>query len=317
MRRVWSGLFFALLILGFTACGEDNTSEQEEGNDWNLGDDAGFGDADDNGENSNVGNEDANTDPGENTSNNNDEQPLGLVPEALIGNPWYGVFRITDDPAITGLYTGVQFVDEETVIIHSEPPREGEWTILESEDVLLHDLEQVTEEPQPEQLMLMADLVDEEVVALELSVPAEHVEPYRARFEQQGDAAIGIGEIIGRWQSTEMLTTAEGNDHPLALRFDSGGIAELGVVAENNNFFGFTSGAGRTHTLDTGETFWALEQGEGVEGHPVAGEIFEIDGELKLYMFSETAVEVAEEPEDSEMELRVYEMEQVENFSYQ
>ncbi len=290
-------VIFLLVITMVTAgCGEDEPGAN--GNDWEFGDDAGHME--------DAASEDDTSPP-----------PQGVVPEALIGEPWYGVVRLTDDPAITGLYLQIEFLDEENVVITGDVERAGKWTIQENEDIYVYDLETDPERPeQPEQFIFMPDLDDDYLVALELTVPPTTIGPYRLRFERQGSADVSMSELDGRWQATETVTNEEGNSFYIAMRFDEDGFTEIGVVGENNNFFGLFSGDGQTQTFDTGRTYWTLIYPPGVAGHPVAGEVRRDDEELRVFIFTEDIIApAADEESDPQRGIVVRELEKVERFS--
>ena len=341
-----------LIVLGFAvACGSDDTGEDEPNqSDWDLNGDAGMdadelgdadpGDADldDTGPVEDAGpdedadvvadagpDEDADT-PGPDAGPDDDVDPPApdeLTPEMLIGEPWYGVFRLTDDPAITGLYSGIEFVDEDSVVLHGEQEESGNWEILGTGDVHLYNLE-----GELDQFVLEVDLSDGEVEALEVFIPADHVEPYTARYERRGEADIDFNDLGARWQSTQMVTGEEGVEYYVAIRIDADGIMELGAAGEEGMFWGFVEGPGTTQTFDTGDTFWVMLVAPTSVGAPIAGEIGENDdGDLVLYWFAEDYSDVDDNgpgggpggppgggDDDPEPEIVVVELENVSQF---
>ena len=317
-------LFLCAIFLLAVACGSEDTGGNE-GNDWDLSDDAGLNDVDDN-----LGDPDADEDVDEDTDEPIDD-PVGVVPEAFVGQTWYAVVRITDDPAIAGLYTGVEFVDDENIRVHSNIVRDGKWTILGNDDLHLYDIEPAPGQSEPEQWVLQPQLEDEKVVAIEAALPETHIAPYRLRFEPPGDASIDYSELEGRWQATQTVTNEDGATFYLASRFNDNGIVEYGIVGEEDNFIGFLNGSGDTHTYGTGETFWTLIPGSASDGHPIAGEVREIDGEYRIYFFAETVVDHGDDDQngqngpgdnpgqtpgdDPETELIVIEFEPVDQFT--
>lgn len=303
--RWWIVVAVASLMVA-TGCSDDTGTDKGDENQWDLNGDAGAdtdGDedvwtAEDAGVDEDVDTaEDAGTgedadEPGEDTGveedtgfeEDTDPPPADeLTPDMLIGEPWYGVWRITDDPAITGSFIGVEFVDEDNVVLHGEEENSGNWEILGSGEVYLYDLE-----GDIEQFMMEPDMGEEGLAALEVFTPVQHVDPYTARYERLGEADVDFAELGARWQTTERLTTEEGDEVHLALRIDADGIVEYGIVAgEEDLFIPFLEGPGFTHTYDTGHTFWGILVDTDDEGAPFGGEIREEGDGLILYAFSE------------------------------
>lgn len=311
--------FCSLLV---AACGPDATESGETT--WNLDE----GNANANGadntdqENQSPLNDDANqavnqaVNQAANQADNS--APSGVVPEAFIGQTWYAVLRVTDEPVIAGIYSGVEFVDEDTVRLHADTTREGSWAILENEDLHLYDIEPGPNQNQPEQWILQPELDGDQVVALDAPIPANgDLAPYRLRFEPQGPSQIPYADLVGRWQSTEQITNEEGNSFYVANRFNDDNFIEFGFVGANNNFVGFSNGTGLTHTYGTGETFWAMIPDGDTDGLPLAGEVREVDGDYRLYFFFETYPETADPSGDEaiEPELVIVEFVAVDQFA--
>ncbi len=303
--RWWITVVTAVLMT-FAGCSDDTSTNDGNDNQWDLDGDAAHNDVDEGGDAGTVDDtgqaEDTGTsdDTGteEDTGSIEDTGPIEddvdpdedtdppppdeLSEDMLIGEPWYGVWRLTDDPAITGLYVGIEFIDEEDVVLRGEEDLTGNWEILGSGDVHLYNLE-----GDFEQLMLEADMGSDGLDALEIFTPADHVDPYTARYEQRGEAGVDFDDLRARWQSTERITTEDGTEVYLALRIDADGFMEIGAVGDEGVFWGFLGGPGVTQTFDTGETFWAMLIATDDEGAPVAGELRGEGDEMQLFMFTE------------------------------
>lgn len=286
-----------MVVMG---CSDDTGTDKGDDNQWDLNGDVGA-DTDDNGDTwsaedagadedaeivEDVGTEEDADEPAEDAGVEEDADPPSsdeLTPEMLIGEPWYGVWRITDEPAITGSFIGIEFVDEDNVVLHGAEENSGDWEILGSGEVYLYNLE-----GEIEQFMMEPDLRDDGLAALEVFTPVQHIDPYIARYERLGEADVDFEELGARWQTTERITTEDGDEVHLALRIDADGVVEYGVVAgEEDLFIPFVEGPGFTQTFDTGHTFWGILVDTDDEGAPFGGEIREEGDELVLYSFAE------------------------------
>ena len=238
----------------------------------------------------------------------------GLVAEAVAGDPWYGVTRLTQTPAVTGTIQKVTFDADKSVAIGVRGAVTGKWRIFDDDSVLLYELERADGSMnQPSQFVVEAELENDHLVAFEIFIgEGPDDKPYKQRFEQLETPDIAYDSFTGQWQSPMTYTDPDSNrDYRLALRVEEAGAIEYGAFF--GRFVGFSRGDGHTITFDTGETFWFIAPpAMGMQQPPLAGEVrTDAAGELQLFAPRGIDEDGMEGPESFE----AIEMESVESFS--
>ena len=238
----------------------------------------------------------------------------GLVAEAVAGEPWYGVTRLTQTPAITGSMQRVKFDADKSAAIGMQRAVTGKWRIFDDDSVLLYELERDDGSMnQPSQFVVEAELENDHLVALEVFIgQGPDGKPYKQRFEQLATPDVAYDAITGQWQSPMTYTDPDNNrDYRLALRVEEAGEIEYGAFF--GRFFGFSRGDGHLITYDTGETFWFIAPpAMGMQQPPLAGEVRTgADGEIQLFAPRGIDEDGMEGPESFE----AIEMESVESFA--
>ena len=288
-------VLISLFLVPALGCGSDDTSDGDENDGWNLGNNAEPGennqddpnnndqpndiDPNNNDQPNNV--EPNNSEPNNSQPNNGSDEPDPLTTDDLVGMTLYGVWRVVDSPAIAGLYFSVEFVDDSNVTFQADQTIQGQWEILSNGDVQLYDLDG----PVP-QYILTPDM--DEGTALELQVPSDVVESYRLRFELPGSDDLQLEDFEGRWQATEMVTGEDGIERYFAIRIDDDGFIEYGAVSETGTFVGTLQGSGHIHTnTDSGRQFWVMDTQANLQAPALAGEIVADGDDFTLRGFAE------------------------------
>ena len=265
-QRCVPALIVALVLLG---CGsDDNTSG---GQDWDVGEGGLDGGA--------SGADAAGVDGG--AAGSSPSVPFTV--EGLSAQPFYGVLRVTNEPAITGSMIKVDLKEDMSVAIGFRGEVTGSWEIFNDDRVRLYDLMRGDQPNQPPEFVLEADMQDDEVSGLEIYMPqGPDGEPYMVRYEPLGTPDFGLDEVRGNWQSEQTFTGQNGESLRLAVRI-LGDQAGYGVY--NGAYVEFSSGTARLLTYETGETFWFIDPpSAGDPKWALGGQIIENDqGELTLY----------------------------------
>ncbi|MFU8802343.1 MAG: hypothetical protein ACNA8W_00900 [Bradymonadaceae bacterium] len=206
--------------------------------------------------------------------------------EALVGPSRHGVFRLTAEPAITGVYMDFTFYEDGRAEMRNDQVREGRWAILDNDDIHVFDLDN-----EPDQFVFGTVLnQNNRLVALELTIPAwEGIPPYRLGLERIGSPHVSLSDIEGRWQSEDTVTNQHGT-FTLGIRIGNDGFIEIGIVT-GTNFGGFSSGDGHTQTFTSGTTYWVMRP-DAEDAAAVAGQIVGQGEDRRIYQFVEVGVGV-------------------------
>lgn len=303
--RIQMMAYLAAMVFAMAACGSEDGADSN--NDWGVGEDVAFADADagpDDGDDADHGNngddgdadrEDADpadadlvdadpsdADPQPDSGDPDEEVPFTV--EGMSSAPWYGVSRFTVDPAITGAVYKINFREDMTVAIGFYEEVTGKWEIFGEDRVRLYDLERDGQPNQPPSFAFDVDTQDDNARGLELYLPdGPGGSAYVLRLERLATPDLSISEVQGRWQSEQSFTDQNDNSYRMALRMQPG---YLGYGIYNGAYIEYSDGAARIITYDTGETFWFIEPpNAGDPKHALAGEIMADDnGEWQVYV---------------------------------
>lgn len=211
----------------------------------------------------------------------------GLTEAAITSAAWYGVFRVTSAPAITGNTQEVVFNKDGTVRIGFRGAVTGKWEVFDDDSVRLYDLRnnRQGQQNQPTQWVLEAELDRQDrLEAFELFVATgPDGNPYKARYEQLETPDVQFGQIQGQWQSKKVFKNRQGARFRIGVRVEQGGKISYGVVT--GGYTEYSRGDGRLITYDTGETFWFIAvPATGQPKAPLAGQVkIGADGTPTLY----------------------------------
>ena len=154
----------------------------------------------------------------------------GLNAQAVVGK-WYGVSRLTQQPAITGSVQEVVFNSDGSLRIGFNGAVTGKWKIFDDDSVQLYDLvDQEGNANRPQQFLLEAELEDDRLVAFELFIGrGPDGSSYKLRYEKLASPSVPYADIVGQWQSKSVFTNRMGQKFRIVLRADQNGKLGYGV----------------------------------------------------------------------------------------
>jgi hypothetical protein len=217
---------------------------------------------------------DTDIDPGDGTP---------FTAEGMASRPFYGVFRLTEDPAITGSAYKIDFHEDMTVAIGFYGEVTGKWEFFGSDRVRVYELEHDGQPNQPPAFPIDANLDGENIEALEMYIPeGPSGSPYLMRLEQLADTHGIADELVGDWQSEASYVDENDNPYHLAMRLRGG---QLGYGIYNGAYVEFAGGTARWIPDNRArQAMWFIEPSPvGDPMSPLAGEVVWEGGEWVLY----------------------------------
>ncbi len=228
-------------------------------------------------------------DPEPDTSTGDDagRGPGRVTERALTQEPWYGVYRVAEQPGIVGSTQELVFKSDGTAILGFQGRVTGQWEIFSQRTVRLYNLRRDGEPNRPREYTLDPVFENGYLEAFQLYNRGrgnDEVSPHLIRWRRLGGPTdISYSAITGRWQSKETFTNRQGRSFRIGLRVEQGGDIAYYIIAANATTE-TSRGTGRLVTYETGETMWFIEPPDtGRPQAPFAGEIKMRNGEPVLF----------------------------------